>query len=93
MGIKGKKKELDHADSQSEEYLADNNEDQDTIKDEEIVYYRARRMIPVQELKVGMARFTFLLENCLPGSVPDPALLASILDLVSGEHRDRDEKR
>ena len=32
MGIKGKKKELDHADSQSEEYLADNNEDQDTIK-------------------------------------------------------------
>ena len=50
-------------------------------------------MIPVQELKVGMARFTFLLENCLPGSVPDPALLASILDLVSGEHRDRDEKR
>ena len=58
MGIKGKKKELDHADSQSEEYLADNNEDQDTIKEEEIVYYRARRMIPVQELKVGMARFT-----------------------------------
>ena len=74
---------MDHADSQSEEYLVDNNEDQDTIKEEEIVYYRARRMIPVQELRVGMARFTFLLENSMPGSVPDPSLLASILDLVN----------
>ena len=77
---------MDHADSQSEEYLVDNNEDQDTIKEEEIVYYRARRMIPVQELRVGMARFTFLLENSMPGSVPDPSLLASILDLVNIRH-------
>ena len=82
MGIKGKKKELDHTDSQSEEYLVDDDQDT-TIKDEDIVYYRARRMIPVQELKVGMGRFTFLLENCMPGTVPDPSLLASILDLVN----------
>ena len=87
MGIKGKKKEFEHPDSQSEEYLVDNNEDADTtIKDEEIVYYRARRMVPLKELKVGMARFTFLLENSMPGSVPDPSLLASILDLVNIRH-------
>ena len=84
IGIKGKKKECEHPDSQSEEYLVDNNDDADTtIKDEEIVYYRARRMVPLKELKVGMARFTFLLENSMPGSVPDPSLLASILDLVN----------
>ena len=88
MGIKGKKKEFEHLDSQSEEYLVDNNEDADTtIKDDEIVYYRARRMVPLTELKVGMARFRFLLENSMPGSVPDPSLLASILDLVRIKHR------
>ena len=87
IGIKGKKKECEHPDSQSEEYLVDNNDDADTtIKDEEIVYYRARRMVPLKELKVGMARFTFLLENSMPGSVPDPSLLASILDLVNIRH-------
>ena len=93
MGIKGKKKEFDHPDSQSEEYLVDNNDDADTtIKDEEIVYYRARRMVPLKELKVGMARFTFLLENSMPGSVPDPSLLASILDLVIIKKSSQTEK-
>ena len=90
MGIKGKKKELDHADSQSEEYLVDDDQDT-TIKDEDIVYYRARRLIPIAELKVGMGRFTFLLENCMPGTVPDPSLLASILELVNRELLHRTE--
>ena len=37
-------------------------------------------MKPVRE---GMQRFNFLLEVCVPGTVPDPQLIGAIMDLVS----------
>lgn len=33
-------------------------------------------------IRKGMQRFSFLLETCQPGTVPDPHLLAALLDLV-----------
>ena len=83
IGIKPKKKEPDH-DSQIEDFINDNSDELDTtIKDDELVYYKARKIVPRVNLKLGMSRFTFLLDTCCPGSIPDPLLLASILDLVS----------
>lgn len=32
---------------------------------------------------MGMLRFSFLLEICSPGSVPDAQLVAALLDLVN----------
>ncbi len=38
--------------------------------------------VPVEVVTEGMVRFSFLLETCAPGSVPDPLLIAALLDLV-----------
>lgn len=43
---------------------------------------KERRLIPVKPVREGMQRFSFLLEVCIPGSVPDPQLIGAILDLV-----------
>ena len=37
----------------------------------------------IEALRAGMVRFRFLLHGCQPGSVPDPKIVASMLDLVS----------
>uniref|UniRef100_A0A5S6PYL0 UNC80 domain-containing protein n=1 Tax=Trichuris muris TaxID=70415 RepID=A0A5S6PYL0_TRIMR len=38
-------------------------------------------LVSVDALREGIRRFTFLLETCRPGTVPDPPLLAAVLDL------------
>ena len=38
--------------------------------------------VDVGALRAGMVRFRFLLHGCQPGSVPDPKIVASMLDLV-----------
>lgn len=38
--------------------------------------------VNVQEIRDGMMMFSMLLESCLPGSVPDPKIVAGILELV-----------
>lgn len=43
---------------------------------------KERRLVPLKPVRDGMHRFSFLLEVCLPGSVPDPQLIAAVLDLV-----------
>lgn len=52
-------------------------------KESEIVVLKERRLIPVKPVKEGMQRFSFLLEVCVPGTVPDPQLIGAIMDLVS----------
>lgn len=52
------------------------------LRDSEIVILKERRLIPCDLVKEGMSRFSFLLETCSPGSVPDPPLIAALLDLV-----------
>lgn len=52
-------------------------------RDSEVVVLKERFLIPTEPLREGMLRFSFLLETCAPGSVPDPQLIAAVLDLVS----------
>lgn len=55
----------------------------DGSKESEIVVLKERRLIPLKPVKEGMQRFNFLLEVCVPGTVPDPQLIGAIIDLVS----------
>ena len=58
MGIKAKKKDFDCQEAESLEFIADTIEDQDTtIKDDEVIYYKAKKIVPRQELKLGMERW------------------------------------
>ena len=47
-----------------------------------VVLVRDRKLVPEEIIRGGMARFSFLLETCPPGTLPDAQLIASILDLV-----------
>lgn len=53
----------------------------DGPRESEVVVLKERRLIPTEPVREGMLRFTFLLEICSPGSVPDPQLIGAILDL------------
>ena len=57
MGIKAKKKDFDCQEAESLEFIADTIDDQDTtIKEDEVIYYKAKKIVPRQELKLGMER-------------------------------------
>ena len=45
--------------------------------------FMERHIVPVQVVQIGMSRFSFLLETSAPGTLPDPLLIAALLDLVS----------
>lgn len=51
-------------------------------RESEFVVLKERRLVPCTAIYDGMLRFSFLLETCQPGSVPDHHLMAAILDLV-----------
>lgn len=53
----------------------------DGPKESEVVVLKERRLIQTEPVREGMMRFSFLLEICAPGSVPDPQLIGAILDL------------
>jgi hypothetical protein len=55
----------------------------DHSRESEFVVLKERKLVPIMPVRIGMLRFSFLLETCQPGSVPDPHLLAAALDLVS----------
>ena len=42
-----------------------------------------RHIVPVDVVQTGMSRFSFLLETSAPGTLPDPLLIAALLDLVN----------
>lgn len=52
-------------------------------KESEIVVLKERRLTPMKPVKEGLQRFNFLLEVCVPGTVPDAQLIGAIMDLVS----------
>ena len=57
-------------DGHAEELTQENSDELDTsVKDEELVCYRARRLVPCTELRNGMARLHFLLDTCSPGTL------------------------
>jgi hypothetical protein len=45
-------------------------------RESEVVVMKERRLVPIEPVYEGIARFSFLLETCAPGSVPDPPLIA-----------------
>jgi hypothetical protein len=51
-------------------------------RDTEVVYYRERHLVPIDDVRQGIVRFSFLLETSAPGTIPDPLLIAALLDLV-----------
>ena len=57
IGIKAKKKDFDYQEAESLECIADTIDDQDTtIKEDEVIYYKAKKIVPRHELKLGMER-------------------------------------
>ncbi|XP_023931089.1 protein unc-80 homolog isoform X1 [Lingula anatina] len=42
---------------------------------------REKKLVNTYIVKSGMLRFSFLLDCCQPGSIPDPQLIAAVLDL------------
>lgn len=53
------------------------------LGDSEFVVLKERKLVPTLPVFNGMLRFSFLLETCSPGSVPDPHLITALMDLVS----------
>ncbi|XP_042889771.1 protein unc-80 homolog isoform X4 [Penaeus japonicus] len=53
------------------------------VREASVVLVRERKLVPVKFVQNGMMRFSFLLETCQPGTVPDPQLIAAVLDLPS----------
>ncbi|XP_063984989.1 protein unc-80 homolog isoform X3 [Diachasmimorpha longicaudata] len=53
----------------------------DSCRESEFVVLKERRLVPRSAVYEGMRRFSFLLETCQPGAVPDHHLIAAILDL------------
>ena len=48
----------------------------------EVIILREKRLVNSYAVKSGMLRFNFMLDCCQPGSIPDPHLIAALLDLV-----------
>ncbi|XP_045467085.1 protein unc-80 homolog isoform X2 [Harmonia axyridis] len=53
----------------------------ESSRESEFVVLKERKLISTTTVLNGTMRFSFLLEACPPGSVPDANLLASVLDL------------
>lgn len=85
MGM-GRGRRRDHVDGEDHlnELSRCNSYDFDLgMRESDTVYFRQRHLVPIEIIQVGMSRLSFLLETCSPGSVPDPLLIAALLDLVS----------
>ena len=52
-------------------------------RDSDTVFFRERHLVPAKVVQVGLARFNLMLEMSAPGTMPDPLLIAALIDLVS----------
>ncbi|KAL3277360.1 hypothetical protein HHI36_012710 [Cryptolaemus montrouzieri] len=79
---KGKKKD-GSMEEPSGTYLSRKNsyEMGESSRESEFIVLKERKLISINSVFSGTSRFSFLLETCPPGSVPDAHLLVSILDL------------
>ncbi|KAE8737653.1 hypothetical protein FOCC_FOCC016879, partial [Frankliniella occidentalis] len=79
---KGKKKDGSMEDTQGSYMSRRSSIDQgDHSRESEFVVFKERKLVAIEPVRMGMARLSFLLETCQPGSVPDSHLLAAVLDL------------
>ncbi|XP_059219259.1 protein unc-80 homolog isoform X2 [Stomoxys calcitrans] len=78
--VKGKKKQ--GGIEETADYSRRSSSDMcDGPRESEVVVLKERKLIPLEPVRVGMLRLSFLLETCAPGSFPDPQLVAAVLDL------------
>ncbi|XP_034937651.1 protein unc-80 homolog isoform X5 [Chelonus insularis] len=78
---KGKKKENLEETPRSHFSRKNSMDFGEASRESELVVLKERRLVPHTAIFDGMQRFSFLLETCQPGSVPDHHLMAAILDL------------
>ncbi|XP_076221497.1 unc80, NALCN channel complex subunit isoform X7 [Nomia melanderi] len=79
----GKSKKKESLEEAPGSYFSRRNslESGEASRESEFVVLKERRLVPRNAVHDGMLRFSFLLETCQPGSVPDHYLMAAILDL------------
>ncbi|XP_071534011.1 protein unc-80 homolog isoform X8 [Panulirus ornatus] len=78
----GKSKKKDYSCDETPDLSRRNSLDQEGgVRETSVVLVRERKLVPVDLVRNGMLRFSFMLESCQPGSVPDPQLIAAVLDL------------
>ncbi|XP_042207937.1 protein unc-80 homolog isoform X3 [Homarus americanus] len=78
----GKGKKKDYSCDETPDPSRRNSLDLDGgVRETSVVLVRERKLVPMDLVRNGMLRFNFLLETCQPGSVPDPQLIAAVLDL------------
>lgn len=53
------------------------------LRDGEFLVAKESKLVNITAVKDGMLRLSFQMEACLPGTIPDPPLLAAALDLVN----------
>ncbi len=80
---RGRRREASDPDEAMMEISRCNSYDFDSgVGDTENAQFKERCLVPEAAVRVGMIRFEFILDTCAPGSVPDPLLIAALLDLV-----------
>lgn len=80
---RGRKKDADPDDHYLELSRCNSYEfETGTGRDSDTLYFRERHLVPIDAIQTGMGQFSFLLDTCIPGTVPDPLLIAGLLDLV-----------
>ena len=52
-------------------------------RDSDTVFFKERHLVPALVVQSGLAKFNLMLEMNAPGTVPDPLLIAALIDLVS----------
>ena len=53
-----------------------------TGRDSDTVFFKERHLVPAEVMQAGLARFNLMLDMNAPGTVPDPLLIAALIDLV-----------
>lgn len=78
---KGKNKQGSFEDNLDTLKRRDSFEMEGNYRAEETISYRDNRLICMPAIRNGMIKFSFLLETCAPGTLPDPPLIAAVLDI------------
>lgn len=81
---RGRKRETD-ADDALYEISRCNSYDFDTgiTRDSDTIFFKERHLVPSKVVLAGLARFNLMLDMSSPGTVPDPLLIAALIDLVN----------
>lgn len=88
MGMtRGRKREMDSEDALYEISRCNSYDfDAGITRDSDTVFFKERHLVPSAVVLSGLARFNLMLDMNGPGTVPDPLLIAALIDLVMVYH-------